>query len=55
MKWILCTGCGEEFRVISDAGSAVEFCPFCGNDIEDLEEDDDLNSEDVDFDDDYEY
>lgn len=43
MKWIECNNCGEEFRVISDSGAIIEYCPFCGDDIveeeEDLEED----------------
>jgi hypothetical protein len=44
MKWMECNSCGEEFRVITDSEVTVEYCPFCGDDIvqeddEDLEED----------------
>lgn len=42
MKWIECNGCGEEFRVITDSGAHVEYCPFCGDDLieeEQLDED----------------
>lgn len=44
MKWYNCQSCGEEFRVITDSGAYVEYCPFCGADIseesdEDLDED----------------
>lgn len=45
MKWITCNSCDEEFRVISDTGTFVEYCPFCGGDIindEDEDEDYDL-------------
>lgn len=31
--WIQCPSCDEEFRVVSDTGSLVEYCPFCGDDI----------------------
>lgn len=45
MKWHECSSCGEEFRVISDSGAYVEYCPFCGSDIEDedLEDEDDFD------------
>jgi len=40
MKWITCNSCEEEFRVISDTGPSVDYCPFCGSDIEFVDEDD---------------
>lgn len=40
MKWIECNSCHEEFRVITEALVPIEFCPFCGDEIEDeLDED----------------
>tara|TARA_R110000822_G_scaffold88734_2_gene205460 strand:- start:8183 stop:8329 length:147 start_codon:yes stop_codon:yes gene_type:complete len=42
MKWITCTtGCGEEFRVITDSLEVVTYCPLCGEDIEFEDEDED--------------
>lgn len=44
MKWITCSECDTEFRVISDSKDLAEYCPFCGHelteedDIEDLED-----------------
>ncbi len=46
MKWIECNDCAEEFRVICDSGTLVNFCPFCGSEIlhseDDHEENEDL-------------
>lgn len=39
MKWIECTSCEEEFRVISDTGPTIAFCPFCGASVDDEEDD----------------
>jgi uncharacterized paraquat-inducible protein A len=45
---ITCYDCDEEFTVDSllEKGSQVSFCPFCGTEIE-QEEDDDLDDEDI--------
>lgn len=40
MKWVNCNVCDEEFRVISESLESVAYCPFCGNDIEEDEEED---------------
>lgn len=40
-EWIECGGCLAEFRVISDNGELVEFCPFCGGPIEYHDDQDD--------------
>lgn len=42
MKWIECQSCGTEFRVVSDSTQLVEFCPYCGDSIEDEQDEDDL-------------
>jgi rRNA maturation endonuclease Nob1 len=34
MKWITCNSCEQEFRVITPDSEHVNFCPFCGSDIE---------------------
>lgn len=45
MKWFKCSSCEEEFRVISDNKEEVLYCPFCGHDGFEDDEDD---SEDYD-------
>lgn len=45
MNWIECNSCEEEFRVISDQGPEINFCPFCGENIE-VEVDDEEDDED---------
>lgn len=39
MKWIECDGCTTEFRVVSDSDEAVSYCPYCGDSIDEVEED----------------
>jgi rRNA maturation endonuclease Nob1 len=34
MKWITCTNCEEEFRVITDSLQPITYCPLCGEDID---------------------
>lgn len=46
MKWIECNECGEEFRVLSDSDSLINYCPFCGDDITHTDEDREENEED---------
>lgn len=45
MRWIECSSCWAEFRVISDFDGVVEYCPYCGAGVED-ENEDDYDSED---------
>jgi rRNA maturation endonuclease Nob1 len=40
MKWYNCLSCDTEFRVVSDTGEYVEFCPYCGSTIDDEDFDD---------------
>ena len=47
MKWHECSSCDAEFRVVSSSTQSIEFCPFCGDSVEDVVEDE----EDYDFDD----
>jgi len=44
MKWITCNECDEEFRVITESLESVAFCPLCGSELYD-EEDDDYDEE----------
>ena len=34
MKWITCSECEEEFRVVTESLQPVTYCPLCGEDIE---------------------
>ena len=47
--WIECNSCWAEFKVISDSDELPEFCPYCGSDIDPLDEDDE--DEDNEYDD----
>lgn len=40
MTWYECTVCEEEFRVISESTVGINWCPFCGSEIEHEEDDD---------------
>lgn len=42
-----CSDCGEEFTVTSsyDAEPVISFCPFCGAEMEEEDEDDDISEE----------
>jgi|APCry1669193128_1035447.scaffolds.fasta_scaffold06006_7 Zn-finger nucleic acid-binding protein len=38
--WVTCDNCEEEFRVINETLAEVEYCPFCGEMLDDsLDED----------------
>lgn len=50
MDWKNCPSCEEEFKVINDNMSVVEYCPFCGCEID---EDDDEEFEEFEEDEDY--
>ena len=45
MKWITCGECEEEFRVITESLEPVGFCPLCGSELYDNEEDEDFEDE----------
>jgi hypothetical protein len=40
MKWLECKFCDREYKVLSDSMDLAEYCPFCGEqaEIEDEEE-----------------
>jgi DNA-directed RNA polymerase subunit RPC12/RpoP len=40
MKWYECGSCLSEFRVVSDIDDPIAYCPFCGSEIEDTQDDD---------------
>lgn len=43
--WVECQSCWAEFKVVSDSDESINYCPYCGGEIEeDYEED--LESED---------
>ena len=49
--WIECQSCWAEYRVVSDSDTAVEFCPFCGAEVEEEDTEDDFEEDqDYDFD-----
>lgn len=39
MDWIVCSSCGEEFKIITDSLVTPTFCPFCAEEITDDIED----------------
>jgi rRNA maturation endonuclease Nob1 len=41
MKWYECGSCLSEFRVVADIDEPIEYCPFCGSEIEDTQDDED--------------
>jgi rRNA maturation endonuclease Nob1 len=45
MKWITCSECEEEFRVITDSLEPITYCPLCGEDIEEELEDEEFEDE----------
>lgn len=46
MKFIECSGCWAEFRVVSDTDEPVSYCPYCGAEIE--HEDEELDEDEYD-------
>jgi rRNA maturation endonuclease Nob1 len=38
MKWHECESCLSEFRVVSDTDDPIQYCPFCGSEIDHKEE-----------------
>jgi rRNA maturation endonuclease Nob1 len=49
MDWVTCEVCDETFKVITDGLKTIEYCPYCGSDIEALEieeDEEDWDSED---------
>lgn len=47
--WIECQSCWAEYKVVSDSDETVTFCPYCGAEIEE-EDEDDIEEEYDDFD-----
>jgi rRNA maturation endonuclease Nob1 len=44
--WITCSECEEDFRVVTDSLNPISFCPLCGEDILEEDEDEDYGFED---------
>jgi uncharacterized paraquat-inducible protein A len=40
MKFLECTSCETEFRIISDSHEQPCWCPFCGTELDNEEETD---------------
>lgn len=40
MKWITCNECEEEFRVITESHEPIAFCPLCGSELYEIEDED---------------
>lgn len=45
MNWFNCNSCGAEFRVVSDSGAGIEYCPHCGDNVDMPEDEDDYEDE----------
>lgn len=39
MKWIECKSCDAEFKIISSVEDHVNFCPYCGDNLDYEDED----------------
>lgn len=48
--WVECASCLAEYRVISDTDALVSFCPYCGSEVEIIDEDEEEFEEDQDYD-----
>ena len=48
--WVDCESCLAEFRVVSDTDEPVAFCPYCGSEVETIDEDEEEFEEDKDYD-----
>lgn len=38
MHWVECQSCWAEFRVVSDVDESINYCPYCGADVEATED-----------------
>ena len=38
--WVECQTCQAEFKVVAIATEYIDYCPFCGNPMEQAEEED---------------
>ena len=45
MNWVECQSCWAEFRVVSDCDELVQWCPYCGSEIEVESDDEDEEEE----------
>lgn len=48
----LCEECGAEFTLLSEIDDPVQFCPYCGNELDYDEDDDEEFEEEEDFEED---
>lgn len=45
--WLTCNACDTEFKIVSDSLESIMCCPFCSEEIELDEEDEDNYWDDV--------
>ena len=48
--WIECGSCWAEFKVVSDTDEPLQYCPYCGEQLELTDEDEEEFEEDQDYD-----
>lgn len=46
MDWIECTSCWAEFKVVSDTDELIQYCPYCGAEVEIEDEDEEQEDDD---------
>jgi rRNA maturation endonuclease Nob1 len=44
--WITCGECESEFKIISDSIENADYCPFCGEFMEQIDEEEDMVEDD---------
>lgn len=48
--WVECQSCWAEFNVISGCDDALRFCPYCGEEVDYSDDDEEEFEEDKDYD-----
>lgn len=46
-SWLSCEACESEFKIFSDSDEDISFCPYCGYELEQLNEDPDWDIDDI--------
>jgi predicted RNA-binding Zn-ribbon protein involved in translation (DUF1610 family) len=45
MDWTICPSCEEEFRIVSDNNITPMYCPYCGDELPIVDEEDEEDYE----------